>query len=471
MQQSSISSFKPRDASHPAPSRPAHRLREKIATREAVIGVVGLGYVGLPLAVAYAAEGFRTLGIDLDAGRVRRLMAGQNYIQDVDDETLHHLVDAGRFVARDNYASVGEADVIFICVPTPVTPHKDPDTSYIEGAARLIAEHLRPGQLIMLKSTTYPNTTEECLQPILERIARPRGMELGRDYYLAFSPERIDPGNAHFTTENTPVVVGGVTEACTELATLVLKQIVAHVHPVASPRVAEMAKLLENIFRSVNIALVNELARLCDRMGDLSIWEVVEAAATKPFGFMPFYPGPGLGGHCIPIDPYYLSWLARKYDFETSFITLAARVNEEMPFYVGTAVLRAVARQPVCLRDARVLILGVAFKKDVDDTRHSPALKVIENLRSQGVAHIAYSDPHVPQLTVRLPQETLEMASIELSEEVLRAHDVVVILTDHSAFPYALIAEQARAIVDTRHALRDVPHDPRKVLLLGGGTF
>ena len=411
--------------------------------------------------MAYAAEGFRTLGIDLDAGRVRRLMAGQNYIQDVDDETLHHLVDAGRFVARDNYASIGEADVIFICVPTPVTPHKDPDTSYIEGAARLIAEHLRPGQLILLKSTTYPNTTEECLQPILERIARPRGMEVGRDYYLAFSPERIDPGNEHFTTENTPVVVGGVTEGCTEIATLVLKQIVAQVHPVASPRVAEMAKLLENIFRSVNIALVNELARLCDRMGDLSIWEVVEAAATKPFGFMPFYPGPGLGGHCIPIDPYYLSWLARKYDFETSFITLAARVNEEMPFYVGTAVLRAVAHQPVCLDDARVLILGVAYKKDVGDMRESPALDVIRLLAEKG-ATISFHDPHVRECNV---EGTLYKNS-DLSDEVLGGADLVVILTDHSSIDYEHLVEKSHRVFDTRNATSAVAANREKITKL-----
>ena len=471
MHNSLISKSIPQQGSRTGLNKLSPRLREKVMTREAVIGVVGLGYVGLPLAVAYAAAGFRTLGIDLDTDRVRRLKAGQNYIQDVRDKTLQHVIDTGRFVVRDNYTSAGQADVVFVCVPTPVTAHKDPDTRYIEGAARLLAEHLRSGQLIVLKSTTFPNTTEEIVQPILERIAQARGLRVGHDYFLAFSPERVDPGNQHFTTENTPVLVGGVTEACTEIATLVLKQIVAQVHPVSNPRVAEMAKLLENVFRSVNIALVNELARLCDRMGGVSVWEVVEAAATKPFGFMPFYPGPGLGGHCIPVDPYYLSWLARKYDFETSFITLAARVNEEMPFYVETAVLRAVASQPVRLSEAKVLILGVAFKKDVDDTRHSPALKVIEVLRSQGIEHIAYSDPHVPTLTVRLLDETLEMASVGLSEAVLRAHDVIVILTDHSAFPYAQIAEHAPVIVDARHALRDVPHDRSKVLLLGGGAF
>ncbi len=450
---------------------PLLALRKKVVTKEAVIGVAGLGYVGLPLAMAYANQGFRTLGIDLDAERIRRLKAGQSYIQDVDDGAVQHAVRAGQLIAGDDYTSIGKAEVVFICVPTPVTPHKDPDTRYIEAATRSIAEHLRKGQLIVLKSTTFPNTTQELVEPILEAAASARGLQLGRDYFLAFSPERVDPGNQKFTTENTPVVVGGVTRACTEIATLALEQIVTHVHPVSSPRVAEMGKLLENIFRSVNIALVNELAKLCDRMEGLSIWEVIGAAATKPFGFMPFYPGPGLGGHCIPIDPYYLSWLARKYDFETSFITLAARINEEMPFYVSNAVLRAIAGQPVCLREAQVLILGVAFKRDVDDTRHSPALKVIEILKGQGVRHIAYSDPYVSRLAVRLPHETLEMESVELSAEMLREQDVVVILTDHSAFPYACIAEHARAIVDTRNALRGISHERHKVILLGGGQF
>ncbi|MDX1546490.1 MAG: nucleotide sugar dehydrogenase [Rhodothermales bacterium] len=439
---------------HPEPLR---ALQEKIRDRTAVIGVAGLGYVGLPLAMAYAHQGFPTLGIDLDAARVDRLQAGLSYIQDVETKAVHEAVRAGRFTATEDYASIGTADVVFICVPTPVTQHKDPDTRYIEAAARSIAAQLREGQLIVLKSTTFPNTTEELVQPILAEAAAARGLELGRDYFLAFSPERVDPGNQTFTTENTPVVVGGVTAGCTEVAALTLEQIIAHVHRVSSPRVAEMGKLLENIFRSVNIALVNELAKLCDRMGDVSIWEVVGAAATKPFGFMPFYPGPGLGGHCIPIDPYYLSWLARKYDFETSFITLAARINEEMPFYVSDAVHRAIAAQPVSTQDAKVLLLGVAFKRDVDDTRHAPALKVIEILRRQGVQNVAYSDPHVPHLTLRLPTETLELDSVALSAEVLREQDVIVIVTDHSDFPYAGIAEHARAIVDTRNALKDIP--------------
>ncbi len=450
----------------------AGTLQEKLRDKTATIGVIGLGYVGLPLAVEFAGKGFHTLGFDLNAERVIRLNEGQNYIQDVENAALRKVVEEGLFRAEDDFARAGEVDVFFICVPTPVTPYKDPDTSYIRSAAEGIAAHLRAGQLVILKSTTYPDTTEGLVQPILEQKARQQGLHLGRDYFLAFSPERIDPGNKAFTTANTPVVVGGVTQACTELASLVMQQVVHLVHPVSSPKVAEMEKLLENIFRSVNIALVNELARLCDRIGGISIWEVVEAAATKPFGFMPFYPGPGLGGHCIPIDPYYLSWLARKYDFETSFITLSAHVNEEMPFYVVEAVQRAIAEQPIPLRDAKVLILGVAFKANVDDVRHSPATRVIDLLREKGVKKIHYSDPFVPSLSFRTHRgESLQLASVELDREALEAHDVVVVMTDHGAFPYAQIAEHAPVIVDTRNALKHIPHNRDKIRVLGGGDF
>ena len=445
----------------------ANDLALKLQSKEATIGVVGLGYVGLPIAVEFAAAGFSTVGIDLNRERVLRLNAANNYNQDLPDELIRKVVENGRLVAEDDFESCSKIDVFFICVPTPVTDHKDPDTTYIEAATRAIAGKLRPGQLIMLKSTTYPDTTEGLMQPILEEAAASRNLQLGRDYFLAFSPERIDPGNKEFMTSNTPIVVGGVTPACTELAAMTLRNIVQHVHTVSSPKVAEMEKLLENTFRSVNIALVNELARLCDRMGGISMWEVIEAAATKPFGYMPFYPGPGLGGHCIPIDPYYLSWLARRYDFETSFITLSARINEEMPFYVLDAIIRAIAHQPVRLEDARILILGVAFKKDVDDTRHSPALKVIELLQDKGHSHISYSDPFVD----RIQTAQGEMKSIKLTEKVLNDHDIAVILTDHSAFPYAMIAEQAKVIVDTRNALKHIPHSRDKVILLGGGEF
>jgi UDP-N-acetyl-D-glucosamine dehydrogenase len=444
-------------------------IRTRIETGKATIGVVGLGYVGLPLAIAYAGKSFPTRGFDLASRRVTMLNAGRNYIQDVSDEELDLAVEKGIFAATDSFSDIGLCDVVFIAVPTPVTAHKDPDTAYIESATRSIAEHLRSGQLIILKSTTYPNTTEGLVLPILEEAAAKKGLTLGEDYFLAFSPERIDPGNQDFTTENTPVVVGGVTEACTDLAALALEQIIPNVHCVSSPGVAEMEKLLENIFRSVNIALVNELARLCDRMGGVSIWEVVEAAATKPFGFMPFFPGPGLGGHCIPIDPYYLSWLARKYDFETSFITLAARVNEDMPFYVSQAVTRAIADQPVMLKDAKVLVLGAAFKKDVDDMRHSPALRVMEILCENGICDISYSDPHVPEIEIVLGGEKRSLRSVDLTDESIGEYNAVVIVTDHTDFPYSMIARSARAIVDTRNALKDVQHDRDKVYLLGGG--
>jgi UDP-N-acetyl-D-glucosamine dehydrogenase len=461
------------DGSHSVSlSGAARALAEKIEEGTATIGVVGLGYVGLPLAVEYAKKGFAVQGIDLSEERVEKLREGRNYIDDVDDDEVEHAVREDRLTAHTDFAAADEADVVFICVPTPVTPHKAPDTSYIEAATEALAEHLREGQLFILRSTTYPNTTDELVRPRLEEAAAEDDLALGRDFFLAFSPERIDPGNEQFTAANTPVVVGGVTEACTELVARASKQIVAQVHRVSSPTVAEMEKLLENTFRSVNIALVNELARLCDRIGGVSMWEVVEAAASKPFGFMPFYPGPGLGGHCIPVDPYYLSWLAREYDFETSFITLSARINEEMPHYVVDAVVQAVAEQPVRLSEAKVLVLGAAFKKNVDDTRHSPAETVIRLLHEHGVEHVQYSDPHVP--TFEAPASgggTERLEATPLTKETLAEHDVSIVLTDHSAFPYAQIAKHARAVVDTRNALGHVPHNRDKITVLGGGDF
>ena len=447
-------------------------LKEMFVGKSAKIGVVGLGYVGLPLAVEYAHVGFDTVGIDVSSDRVNSLNAGKNYIQDVPEDHFQAVHASGRFNAQDNFTGAEAIDVFFICVPTPITPNKDPDTTYIASVAASIAAHIRAGQLVILKSTTYPDTTEGIVQPIIEKEARKKGLVLGRDWFLAFSPERIDPGNKTFTTANTPVVVGGVTPACTEMAALALQQIVAQVHRVSSPKVAEMEKLLENIFRSVNIALVNELARLCDRMGGISMWEVVEAAATKPFGFMPFYPGPGLGGHCIPIDPYYLSWLARRYDFETSFITLSARTNEEMPFYVVDAVVRAAAGRGVKLSDARVLVLGVAFKKDVDDTRHSPAEKVMGLLADGGFEHVTFADPHVDTFSFDTRKGRVTMDAVQLDSSAVKRADIVVLLTDHTAFPYDMIAESAHMIVDTRNAFGRHGAGPRSnIMLLGGGDF
>ncbi|NNE48128.1 MAG: nucleotide sugar dehydrogenase, partial [Rhodothermales bacterium] len=350
-------------------------LKQRIQSHDAVVGIVGLGYVGLPLVVEFSRVGMKTIGLDVDTDKVEKLNAGVSYIQDIPSSHIAPIVESGHFEATVDFDALSQVDVVFICVPTPITSSKEPDMTYVRLASEAVAARLHKGQLIILRSTTYPGTTEDVLLPELRKAADPHGWELGVDYFASFSPERVDPGNTTWTTANTPIVVGGVTPVCTDLAATVTEQIVANVHRVSSPRVAEMEKLLENIFRSVNIALVNELARLCDRMGGLSMWEVVDAAATKPFGFMPFYPGPGLGGHCIPIDPYYLSWLARRYDFETNFITLSARTNEEMPYYVVDAVIKAVAMQPVALRDASVLVLGAAFKRNVDDVRHSPAIR------------------------------------------------------------------------------------------------
>jgi UDP-N-acetyl-D-glucosamine dehydrogenase len=454
-----------------ARSAAAEQLMDRLDTTRAAIGVVGLGYVGLPLAVEFAGQGFDTLGIDLDAERISQLNAGQNYLDDLDDATVRRLVGEGALEGTTDFDRGAEVDVFFVCVPTPVTDTNEPDTSYIEEATRSIAESLRPGQLMVLKSTTYPSTTEDVVQPILAEAAEERGLTLGEDYFLAHSPERIDPGNEAYTTANTPVVVGGATETGTQVAVRALEAIVNEVHAVSNPKVAEMEKLLENIFRSVNIALVNELAQLCERIGDVSMWEVVQAAATKPFGYMPFYPGPGLGGHCIPIDPHYLSWLARKHDFETSFITLSARINEQMPFSVVESVVEEIARRPVALPEAEVLVLGVAFKRNVDDTRHAPAATIIRLLREKGIGAVRYHDPHVD--TYQAPGgaggEPVEVPSVDLTPEVLRRHDAAVIVTDHDVFDPHLIAEHAPGIVDTRNALSAVT-DPElrdKITLLG----
>ncbi len=445
------------------------RLAAKLRQKQARIGVVGLGYVGLPLAVEFADRGFQTVGFDVDSECVERLNDGDNWNEDLDDDTVRRVVEAGTLSANTSFEQAGDVDVFFVCVPTPLTEHKDPDTSYIESATESIAEHLRPGQLVVLKSTTYPGTTEEVMRPILDEAAEEQDMECGRDYFLAFSPERIDPGNDEYTTANTPIVVGGVTDTGTQVAELAMKQIVEQVHTVDSPKVAEMEKLLENIFRSVNIALVNELAQLCDRMGGVSMWDVIDAAATKPFGFMPFYPGPGLGGHCIPVDPHYLSWLARRHDFETSFITLSAQVNEQMPFYVADAVVEAIAEQPTRLQDAKVLVLGVAFKKNVDDTRHSPARTVTRLLREKGIEQIRFADPHVEKLSVDTKKgDSIEVPRVEVTEDVLEDHDVAVLLTDHDDFPYETISNHATAIIDARNGFEDAA-DENNVWLLGGG--
>ena len=437
-------------------------LAQKIENNSAKICVIGLGYVGLPLAVEYAGAGFEVLGIDLDSRKITKINKGENYIDDVDGAKLKDMVKAGKFSAAADYAAIGKQDVIFICVPTPFTDNKEPDVSYIVDAANGIASGLRRGQLIILKSTTYPETTEKVVQPILEA----KKLKVGADFHLAFSPERIDPGNKKFTTATTPVVVGGVTPKCTKLAGAISRKIVSQVNELSNPNAAEMTKLLENIFRSVNIALVNELAQLCDRMEGVDIWEVVDAAATKPFGFMPFRPGPGIGGHCILVDPYYLSWKAREYDFHTSFIELAAQTNENMPYYVLDLIIRSLSHHGVAIRDAKILVLGAAFKKNVDDVRNSPAIKIMELLYNRGGRKMEYNDPWVPALRVN----GKVYKSRKLTPQLLQNSDCVVIATDHDDYDYDEIIRHARLVVDTRNATKGAKNGKHKVVKLGCGN-
>jgi UDP-N-acetyl-D-glucosamine dehydrogenase len=425
-------------------------LRTRLDRREAVVGVIGMGYVGLPLAVRAATQGFAVLGFDVSPERVTRLNAGESYIGDVPSTALAAMCAVGRFEATSVSARMADCDLLVICVPTPLNQTRDPDLSYIEAASADIARSLRPGQLVILESTTYPGTTREVVQPMLD----PCGLQAGSDYFLAFSPERIDPGQTNskgFSVENTPKVIGGVTPACTSLTSAFYRHITSKIVPVSSPDAAELTKLFENIFRAVNIALVNELALLCDRMG-LDVWEVVEAAATKPYGFMKFTPGPGLGGHCIPIDPFYLTWKARAYDLTTRFIELAGEINTQMPRHVHDLVVRVLNRQRKALNGSTVLLLGVAYKPDVDDYRESPAFKVMDLLVADG-AHVIACDPHVARFEShdgRVYQTT------PLSDELLASCDCAVIITNHSAFPYQRIVELAPGVVDTRNATRNL---------------
>ncbi len=437
----------------------AMTLEQKVKEKSAKVGIVGLGYVGLPLAVEFASKGFYVLGIDTDRNKIEKINRGENYIDDIDSEKMRSLVGDGLLEGTTMYGRVGELDIIFICVPTPFTPNKEPDISYINQAAENISAHLRKEQLVILKSTTFPETTEKVVLPILEST----GLKVGKDFYLAFSPERIDPGRQDFTTATTPIIVGGVTKKCTELATFSCEQIINEIVAVSSPRVAEMAKLLENIFRSVNIALVNELAQLCERMGNIDIWEVVEAAATKPFGFMPFYPGPGIGGHCILVDPYYLSWKAKEYDFHSDFIELAARTNENMPYYVFDLIIRSLSLNGIQIKTGHLLFLGVAFKKNVDDIRNSPALKIMELLLQRGAQHLTFNDPHVNEVHLN----GTVMASQELTDKLISQVDCVIITTDHSKYDFENIVKHANLIIDTRNATKSVQNAGGKIIRLG----
>jgi UDP-N-acetyl-D-glucosamine dehydrogenase len=421
----------------------------------------------LPMAVGFAKAGYRVFGLDVDGGKVVALKHGESYIRDVLGQEVSPLVAAGMLIPTTDYYTLGLVDVIFICVPTPFDAMKAPDLSFIVGASEGIESYLRPEQLIVLQSTTYPGTTEEVVLPILERS----GLKAGVDFHLAFSPERINPGDKVFTAENTPKVVGGLTPQCSELARTLLAQLTPDVHVVSSPRVAEMTKLLENIYRSVNIALVNELALLSERMG-IDIWEVIEAASTKPFGFMPFYPGPGVGGHCIPVDPYYLSWKAREYDFYTKFIELAAEVNQAMPYHAVSKISEGLNRQGKPLRGARVLILGVTFKRDVDDARNSPAQRIIELLLAQEV-QVTYNDPYVPQLRIGhdvFYRDELTLRSADLSERLLAEHDCTVVVAGHTSYDYAWVVRHAPLIIDTVNATRGVSEGEEKILRIGVPT-
>jgi UDP-N-acetyl-D-glucosamine dehydrogenase len=421
----------------------ADLLAEKIENRTARVGIIGLGYVGLPLAVEFAKAGFSVTGVDVADWKVERINAGDSYVQDVDQAELADLVDMGKIRATSDFSAVRELDTINICVPTPLRKTKDPDMSFIVSACQEIARYLHEGMLIILESTTYPGTTEELVLPMLAGA----GLEAGRDFFLCFSPERVDPGNPSFQTRNIPKVVGGVTSECTRMGTLFYGQALDSVVPVSSTRVAEMVKLLENTFRMINIGLVNEMAVMSDRMG-INIWEVINAAATKPFGFMPFYPGPGLGGHCIPIDPFYLSWKSRQAGIEARFIELAGYINGQMPQFVVTKIQAGLNDRGKPLKNSRVHVLGVAYKRNIDDMRESPALDIIHLLKRHG-AQVTYSDPYVP--TMRVDGE--QLCSLD-PQDAARASDCTVIVTDHSQIDYAAVVDAAPLVVDTRNALR-----------------
>jgi UDP-N-acetyl-D-glucosamine dehydrogenase len=420
------------------------RSRQARITDKTSVCIIGLGYVGLPLALAFAKAGLKVLGVDIQQRRVDRVNKGQSYIADVDSKVLTEMVRKGLLEATTDQSRLEEVDAICICVPTPLTKTKDPELSYVISECEVVSKYLQKGQLVVLESTTYPGTTREVMLPILERS----GLKAGRDFYLAFSPERIDPGSKGYSVRNTPKVVGGIDPESTELATLLYSRIVDRVVPVSSPEVAEMTKVFENVFRNVNIALVNELTLLCEKMR-ISVWEVIDAAATKPFGYMPFYPGPGIGGHCIPLDPYYLASKARELDFHTRFIELAADINEHMPYYVVSRISDAMNSKGKSLHGARVLVLGVAYKRDVEDVRESPALKLIELLREKG-ANVSYNDPYVA--TVKISQKDLR--SVELTDKQLASADCVVIATDHTCYDYRDIAQKSSFVFDTRGATR-----------------
>jgi len=425
---------------------PADVLIGKAQDRTAVIGVVGLGYVGLPLSMEFARAGFRVLGFDVNKQVVQGLSGGTSHIQDVPSADVTRFVKAEKFAATTDLGRLSEPDVVSICVPTPLSKTKDPDVNYVLAATNSVKQTLRRGQLIVLESTTYPGTTRELLLPALEST----GLKVGKDYFLAFSPERVDPGNPKWNTRNTPKVVGGITETCLRVTVAIYQGAIENLVPVSSTEAAELVKILENTYRSVNIGLVNEMAIVCDKLG-VDVWEVIDAAATKPFGFMRFMPGPGVGGHCIPLDPHYLAWKMRTLNYRTRFIELAGEINAAMPEYWVVRVVDRLNEQGKAARGSRVLVVGVAYKKDIDDIRESPALDVIRLLHQRG-SLVAYHDPHVSTLK----DGDIDLVSVPLTPEALRAADCVIIVTDHAGVPYDLIAQHARLVVDTRNALARV---------------
>jgi len=425
----------------------AKDLLNKIETKEAIIGVVGLGYVGLPLAVEKAKAGYRVIGFDVQAEKVESVNNGHNYIGDIVEEELSEMVKDSRLSATTDYSKISEVDAVAICVPTPLDEHLQPDTSYVKSSTTEIAKYLKKGMLVVLESTTYPGTTEEIVKPILEST----GLKCGEDFFVAYSPERVDPGNKVYNTKNTPKVVGGITESCLAIASSLYRNVLeGEVHEVSSPAVAEMEKIYENTFRHINIALANEMAILCDRMG-IDIWEVINAAATKPYGFMPFYPGPGLGGHCIPIDPFYLTWKAREYNYHTRLIELAGEINNSMPEFVVDRCMKILNQDKKSLNGSDVLVLGVAYKKDIDDVRESPALEILKGLDEAG-ASWKVVDPYV----TTFKHDNRFIDTISLTLEAIKSADLVIITTDHSDFDYNLIAEEASVIFDTRNSMKNV---------------
>jgi UDP-N-acetyl-D-glucosamine dehydrogenase len=432
-------------------------LKEAIQNKTAKVGVIGLGYVGIPLIQAFVKAGFSTMGFDIDQRKVDRLLAGESYIGHIPSSWIADCIASKRFMPTADMRRLAEADAILICVPTPLSESRDPDLSYIEATARQIAASLRPGQLIVLESTTYPGTTRDVVRPILEAS----GLKAGKDFFLAYSPEREDPGNPNFTASGIPKVVGGIEPQSAELAQLLYSQAVVRIVPVANCEVAEACKILENTYRSVNIAMVNELKVLFDRIG-IDIWDVIDAAKTKPFGFQAFYPGPGLGGHCIPIDPFYLSWVARKHGLITRFIELAGEINTSMPLYVINRVTDALNDAGKPVRGSKICILGVAYKKDVDDPRESPSFELIELLLDRG-AVLSYNDPHVPKLPKMRHHKKLELTSRPLEPDFLASQDCVLIATDHSAYDFDLIVKHSRLVVDTRNATKSVKAGREKI--------